>query len=346
MREVDNPQMLIRPLQAREAVMSSQIEGTQATLQDVYVDRAGQDAGQSDRMRAWLRETRNAALTLRRGMRLRHRLPISGRLWLKLHRTLMSGVRGGQADPGAYRRVQNWIGPPGCTLAQATYVPPPPQELPGCLAALERFIHDPSDLPTLVRLAMIHYQFEAIHPFIDGNGRLGRLINTLLMAEWKILDQPPIDLSTYFKREQDAYYRLLLAVSTNGAWDEWITFFLRGLAEQAGEVDARAQRLLELRRRYRRLLREHRTPRNAGRLVDGLFIQPYFTVAQAARRMDVAFSTAQRTVNQFERLGLVNEVTGRQRDRVYVAEEVFRVINDPIPNYDETAAAQPSLFTT
>ena len=352
LRDVDNPKMLIRPLQTREAVMSSQIEGTQATLQDMYRDRAGAEAGPDDprrdteRLKAWVRETRNAETALRQAMKLKDELPIAKQLWLRLHAVLMDGVRGGQADPGAFRRIQNWIGQPGCTLRGATYVPPPPQMVLDCLDDLERFIHGRSELPPLVRLAMIHYQFEAIHPFIDGNGRLGRLLNTLLMAEWNILTAPPIDLSSYFKREQATYYRLLLAVSREGAWNAWIAFFLRGLADQAEDVYERATRLLALRQKYRRLLREHPTPRNANRLIDRLFITPWFTVGEAAKRMGVAFNTAQRTVNRFEQLGLVREVTGRQRDRVYAAEEVFAVINDPIPHYDETTAAGPSLFTT
>ena len=257
----------------------------------------------------------------------------------------MEGIRGGQADPGSFRRIQNWIGPRGCTIAEATYVPPPPQMILDCLSDLERFIHSPSDLPPLVRLAMIHYQFEAIHPFIDGNGRLGRLLINLLMAEWGILTGPPIDLSSYIKREQPSYYRLLLAVSRENAWGEWVAFFLQGLAEQAGDAYARANRLLALRQTYRRRLREEGMPRTVYRLVDRFFTSPWFTIKQAARRMDIGYPAARNQVLKLERLGVIREVTGKKKNRIYAAWEVFSAINDPIPaDQHDAVDIGPHLF--
>ena len=335
MRDLHNPRLVIRPLLAREAVMSSQIEGTQAGLDELYRDRVDQDAHHPANMQQWLGELRNADAALRQAMKLRHELPVSKQMWLQLHRTLMQGVRGGQADPGAFRRLQNWIGPPGCTIQQATYIPPPPQLVLDCLSELERFIHQPSDLPPLVRLAMIHYQFEAIHPFIDGNGRVGRLINTLLMAEWDILVAPPIDLSTYLKRHQAQYYRLLLAVSREGAWGEWIAFFLRGLGEQAGDAYARGKRLVALRRRYLKMLRMDKQPASMVQLVDRLFLSPYITANHIAEKLRITPATARKQVMRLEAMGIVREITGQKRNRIYLATEVFSTIQDDIPNYDE-----------
>lgn len=343
MRDLDNPRMLIRPMLAREAVMSSQIEGTRADLENLYRDRAATNPSQPEQMKHWIGEIKNAESALRQGMELGRNLPIAKQLWLQLHRVLMDGVRGGHADPGSFRRIQNWIGPPGCSIAEATYVPPPPQTILDCLSDLEKFIHEPSDVPSLVRLAMIHYQFEAIHPFIDGNGRLGRLINTLLMADWNILAAPPIDLSTYFKRRQEDYYRLLLAVSQRGAWTEWVSFFLQGLGDQAGEAYTRAQRLVALRRRYRRRIKANDLPASMTAFIDRLFVSPYFTIKKAAKRIGVTYAAARVQVIKLETLGIVKEITGQKRNRIYLAVEIFDAINSPILNQEtpHEAAAAP-----
>lgn len=235
-RALPNPHLLIRPFIRREAVLSSRIEGTQTDLPHLYAYEAGQlalpglDPAPPE---ADMREVLNYVHALEYGLERLNTLPVSLRLLRELHGVLMKGVRGEQATPGEFRRTQNWIGPPGCTLNDATYVPPPPPELMPALAAFESYLHSDGSLPPLIRLALIHYQFEAIHPFLDGNGRIGRLIIVLLMNHWNLLPLPLLYLSAFFHRYRDQYYHLLLMVSQQGAWREWSEFFLQGVAEQS-----------------------------------------------------------------------------------------------------------------
>ena len=220
-RALPNPHLLIRPFIRREAVLSSRIEGTRTDLPLLYAYEAGQltlrglepTAPEAD-----TREVLNYVHALEYGLDRLHTLPISLRLLREVHEKLMQGVRGEQATPGEFRRSQNWIGPPGCTLNDATFVPPPPTELMDSLSAFESYLHGADSLPPLVRLALIHYQFEAIHPFIDGNGRIGRLLITLLLVHWESLPLPLLYLSAYFERRRDEYYRLQLEVSASGSW--------------------------------------------------------------------------------------------------------------------------------
>ena len=236
-----NPHLLIGPFVRREAVLSSRIEGTQASLSDLFFFEA---APQQHRGPEDVREVANYVNALEYGLKRIETLPISSRLIRELHGHLMAEVRGGERAPGELRRVQNWIGPEGCSLDEATYVPPPPQELPGALGALEEFIHGPSDLPPLIRFALVHYQFEAIHPFLDGNGRIGRLLITLGLGSEGLLPHPLLYLSDFFEKNRKEYYRLLLAVTTHGRWEPWIRFFLRGVADQSRDAILRARALL------------------------------------------------------------------------------------------------------
>ena len=232
-RTLPNPYLLIRPFMHREAVLSSRIEGTQASLSDLYFFEAASvpPSPQSDVL-----EVRNYVVALEHGLRRMKDLPVSLRLLREVHEKLMAGVAGEHLTPGGFRRSQSWIGPPGCTLNEATFVPPPVEELMSSLGELEKFCHAPSPLPLLIRLALIHYQFEAIHPFLDGNGRIGRLLLTLLLSSENVLPQPMLYLSAFFERNRDEYYRRLLAVSRDGQWLEWISFFLRGVAEQSRDA--------------------------------------------------------------------------------------------------------------
>jgi len=326
-RSLPNPHLLIRPFVRREAVLSSRIEGTQATLFDLYAYEAVQLA--MFKPPPDVHEVYNYVRALEYGLERLRTLPLSLRLIREVHARLMEGVRGEHQTPGEFRRSQNWIGPSGCTLNEATFVPPPVPEMQEALYAFETFLHAPPALPPLICLGLIHYQFEAIHPFLDGNGRIGRLLTTLLLCAWGVLPEPLLYLSAYFEAHQQTYYDLLLAVSQRGAWEEWLAFFLHGVASQARDAVIRAGRLQDLRERYRERFQAARAAARLLQVVDLLFAQPLLTVRQVETALDVNFSTAQRYVNQLEKAGLLQEITGQARNRVYRADEVLRVIEEP-----------------
>jgi Fic family protein len=256
------PRLLIQPFMRREAVLSSRIEGTRATLAELYTYESTQlsflEPGDD------VREVHNYVTALDYGLERLKTLPISLRLIREIHEKLMQGVRGGNLTPGEFRRTQNWIGPAGSTIMTATYVPPPVDEMNQALGDLEKFIHDGAGVPVLARAAMIHYQFEALHPFLDGNGRVGRLLMALLFTEWNILPQPLLNLSVYFERYRQEYYDHLLAVSQRGSWDAWLRFFLRGVSTQARDSLVRMQRLEAIRTKYEHLAKADRNSARMG----------------------------------------------------------------------------------
>lgn len=341
-RSLPNPHLLIRPFVRREAVLSSRIEGTLASLSDLYIYEAAQPlggrhgVGDADaavlpgELPADVREVANYVRALEYGLARLAVFPLSLRLIREMHGQLLQGVRGETQTPGEFRRSQNWIGPPGCTLNDATYVPPPVVEMKEGLDALEKFLHAPSRLPPLIRLGLIHYQFEAIHPFLDGNGRIGRLLVTLLLCAWGLLPEPLLYLSAFFEAHRIEYYNHLFGVSQAGAWDRWLVFFLQGVTEQANDAVARAQRLQGLRERYRGQLQSSRMAARLLQLVDLLFAQPVITARQVETALAIDFPTAQRYVNQLVEAGLLHEITGKARNRVYRANELVRAIEAPV----------------
>ncbi len=322
-QNLPNPHLLIGPFMRREAVLSSRIEGTEASLSDLLLFEA---APESDPRVPDAREVLNYVRALEHGLARQTTLPMSLRLLREMHAILLEGVRGQGRTPGEFRRSQNWIGPPGCTLADATFVPPPPDRLPEALSAFEKYLHARSDLPPLVRLALIHYQFEAIHPFLDGNGRVGRLLITLLLCMEGIVPGPLLFLSAYFERHRDDYYKGLLGVSHGGRWIEWVEFFLRGVAEQAMDAVERATRLIALREEFRSRLAAGRSSAFPLRLADELFAYPAISVPMAARLLGVTHRAAQLNVNKLVAAGIIREATGRKRNRVYVADEIVKVV--------------------
>ena len=327
-RSLPNPHLLIRPFVRREAVLSSRIEGTQASLSDLYAFEAVQLAlfePASD-----VHEVYNYVRALEYGLERLQELPLSLRLIREIHGRLMESVRGEHQTPGEFRRGQNWIGPPGSTPKDAPFVPPPVPEMQESLHAFEGFLHTSSALPPLVRLGLIHYQFEVIHPFLDGNGRIGRLLITLLLCAWNLLTEPLLYLSAYFEAHRQTYYDLLLAVGQEGSWEEWLTFFLRGVAVQSRDAVTRSERLLDLREQTREQLQKARAAARLLQVVDLLFAQPVLTVRQVEAALDVNFSTAQRYVNQLEEAGVLREITGQARNRVYRADKVLHTIEEPL----------------
>jgi len=321
-----NPHLLINPFMRREAVLSSRIEGTQASLSELFLFEA---AGESESRPSDVREVLNYVNALQHGLSRLEKLPISLRLMREMHQHLMAGVRGEEKTPGEFRNKQNWIGPAGCSLGEATFVPPPVEEMLEALHQLEKYLHHPSELPPLMRLALIHYEFEAIHPFLDGNGRIGRLLLTLLLCADKLLTQPLLYLSAYFERNRKQYYDLLLAVSQRGAWHEWITFFLRGVAEQSLDAIKRSNHLIGLWKVYQRKLQTVRSSALTLRLLDELFTYPAISISSAASRLKVTYTSAQLNMEKLVNSGIVNEVTRRKRNRIFVATEIVKILEAP-----------------
>ena len=318
------PHVLLRPFVRKEAVLSSRIEGTQSTLGELLAAEAGAAV---ERSPDDLREVGNYVAALEYGIERLETLPVSLRLVRELHEHLMRGVRGDVATPGEFRTSQNWIGAPGCTLNDATYVPPPPSELLPCLGAWERFLHDEA-LPPLVHAAIAHAQFEAIHPFLDGNGRVGRLLITLLLVTRGALPAPLLYLSAWFEGTRDEYYARLLGVTQRGEWEEWLTYFLRGVERQCEDAVDRIQRLDDLLAIWKRELASGRS-RLPELALDLFGENPFWTVSGVAERLDVAFTTAQRAIDRLAAAGIVAQVGAARRNRVYCAGAILDLLEEP-----------------
>lgn len=318
-----NPHLLISPFIRREAVMSSRIENTQSGLEDLFLFQV--DQTETPRLPD-VRELLNYVHAMEYGIKRLQDLPISSRLIREVHEILMTGVRGGHATPGEFRTSQNWIGPPNCTLIEATYVPPPVPEMKACFSELERYIHSDPKEPVLVQVALVHYQFEAIHPFVDGNGRIGRLLITFMLIERGLLSQPVLYLSDFFERHRDTYYELLLSVSQKGDWKPWLTFFLRGVRQQSEDALLTIQKLLALREAYREIATGPRVPSAVNLLIEQLFSNPIVSVPTMAKELESPYPTVQRGVDYLVEKGKLREITGQQRNRLFVAEEILDVI--------------------
>jgi Fic family protein len=325
-RTLPNPYLLINPLLRREAVLSSRIEGTTSGLQQLLLFEASK-VDESERSDAL--EVANYVAALELGFSLLNSLPLSLRLIRQVHARLMESVRGQERRPGEFRRVPNMIGIPGATPATARFVPPPVKEMHEALNQFERYIGErPDDLPPLIRLAITHYQFEAIHPFMDGNGRVGRLLIPLQLQEWKILPQPLLYLSAYFEPHRDAYRDLLLDVSRTSAWTPWIDFFLQAVAEQAADTVERSHRLLALVGRYQRWALARNRSGNLAQLADLLFLKPLIAIADAEEWLGVTQPAASRLVGQMVDAGVLVEITGGQRNRRFLAHEIVAIIDE------------------
>jgi len=331
-----NPYLFVAMYARREAVLSSQIEGTQASLVEVLEYEA---AAARKGLRGDVAEVVNYVRAMNHGLKRLESLPVSLRLIREIHEELLTDARGGRRSPGEFRRTQNWIGPPGCTLAQAAFVPPPPHEMMAALGDLEAFLHADVDLPALVNVGLVHAQFETIHPFIDGNGRVGRLLITFLLCQRKILRQPLLYLSLYLTRHKLEYYERLMAIRDYGDWEGWLKFFLRGVAEVANQATDTARRILELREEHRHFVSEQsRSSTNGLRLLDLLYEQPIVSARLVARELAVSNPTANSLVNQFENAGLLIETTGRQRNRLFGYGSYLSLFEDDLPHPAEEPA--------
>jgi Fic family protein len=325
-QDLPNPYLLVRPLLRREAVESSRIEGTIATLDDLVVFEETHQV--ADETPGDVREVSNYLKALEYGLQQPPDRRISVSLIRELHHFLLQGVRGERQEPGTVRTRQNVIGLPGNTIHTARYVPPPPSEVPGLLSDLETYVASASDIPPLVRIALVHYQFEAIHPFLDGNGRVGRLLIALLLRKWGVMTFPVVDLSAYVRQHRTTYLDGLLHVSLRGDWRGWLRFFLGALHHQARDAHRRGRRLLELRQSYRQRLRPFTRSERLDPLIDHIFEHSTITSRRASDLVDVTFPTAQTVISRLERLGILQEATGRRRDRVYRANEIIALLDD------------------
>lgn len=322
-RRLQNPHLLMRPFMKQEAVLSSRIEGTQATLGEILAADAGAAVHRSPDD---LKEVGNYVTALEYGIERLSKLPLSLRLVTELHEQLMQGVRGEYATPGEFRRSQNWIGPAGCTLQNASYVPPPVEKIMPCLSEWESFLHDRS-LPPLIQAAMMHSQFEAIHPFLDGNGRVGRLLITLFLIERDILPTPLLYLSAFFEATRSEYYDRLSSVTGQAAWSEWIEYFLNGVARMSEDSLKRAERINSLMGNWRQVAAGRSTPPLD--ILNLLEENPYCTVNQVSKKLGVAFSTAQRGIDKLVSLAILKQIDSARRNRVYCAQEMMDILDEP-----------------
>jgi Fic family protein len=300
----------------KEALLTSQIEGTQATLIDLFDEEAGFKVSNTDDVEEVTNYLR-AFRWVQEQLRDPKGLPISVRLLCDAHRLLLDGARGAGKQPGELRRSQNWIG--GTRPGNAVFVPPPPERVSELLADMERFIHDAAtDLLPLVKVALIHAQFETIHPFLDGNGRIGRLLVAALFEHWGLLPEPLMYLSGYLKQHQAEYYRRLSAIRTDGDWESWVTFFLEGVAAAAGDAEKNIIEVASLvATDRRRLLQAAKAGPASYRLFEMLPMMPRFTIERVRQQLDTSFPTATAAVKVLEDLGIVTEMTGQKKNRSY-----------------------------
>ena len=321
-----NPELFVAMYVRREAVLSSQIEGTQSTLEDVLtfeLDPRGRELPQD------VEEVVNYVRAMNQGLTRLPELPLSLRLIREIHAELLQGVRGADKRPGEFRTSQNWVGPANTPLARVTFVPPPPFEMQAALDNLEKFLHQQGELPALIHCGIAHAQFETIHPFLDGNGRVGRLLITLLLCSRGILTQPLLYLSLYLKRFRSEYYGHLTTIRDSGDWESWLGFFLQGILETAEEATATARAIVTLREQHRTLIQERGLGANGLRLLDVLFQQPLLNAGFVTERLNVVFPTASKLVRQFEGLGLLREITGAQRYRRYRYTPYLALFEEP-----------------
>jgi Fic family protein len=333
---IPDPDFFVGMYVRREAVLSSQIEGTQSTLEDLLEvelepnapDRHG-DVG----------DIVNYIAAMNHGLSRIDELPLSLRLIREIHAELLRDGRGSYATPGEFRTSQNWIGPIGASLNQATFVPPPVAEMKQALGDFENFLHDAGETALLIAAGLIHAQFETIHPFIDGNGRVGRLLITFLLVHSGALRAPLLYLSYYFKLHRAEYYDRLMAIRLSGDWEGWLRFFLRGVAETAEQATDTAERIFELREQNRTLALSDSGSKGL-LLLSMLFQRPLVNVNAVSRALDVTFPTANRLVARFETLGLLREVTGQRRSRLFRYEPYLRLFDEPASATTESTPTQ------
>jgi len=325
-RLLPNPYLLIAPYVRREAVSSSRIEGTQASLSDLFFFEA---AEKREPRVPDVREVSNYVSAIDYGIERLKDLPISVRLIKEIHEKLMEGVRGERATPGELRRSQNWIGPPGCTLIDAIFIPPPVEEMKESLGTWEKYLHSDLSEPLLIECALMHYQFEAIHPFLDGNGRIGRLLITFFLCEKGYLSQPLLYLSGFFERYRDEYYTRLLEVSRKGDWLGWIKFFLRGVSVQCQDALSDAKKILDLHTEYKLALEQtKKVPESAHRILDEIFVNPIISISRLSKKWGVAYNAVKTGVLRLVKIGILTKLTEQRRNKLFFAPKFLDLLTE------------------
>jgi len=331
---IPDPDFFVSMYVRREAVLSSQIEGTQSTLEDLLQ----RELDENDDQRSDVGEIVNYVQAMNYGLERLESLPLSLRLIREIHKELLKDGRGSSATPGEFRTSQNWIGPAGASLKQATFVPPPIPEMKEALHSFELFLHRDGEYSTLIEVGLAHAQFETIHPFLDGNGRVGRLLNTFLLVHRGVLRAPLLYLSYYFKLHRTEYYDRLMAVRLKGDWEGWLRFFLRGIVQTAREATETAERIFEMRESHRTQILERGLGSNGLKLLSHLFERPLVNIKLAAALLESTFPTASRVVSSFEDLEILQEITGQRRSRIYRYEPYLRLFDEPAE--DATGGAE------
>ena len=324
-----NPDLFVFMYVRKEAVLSSQIEGTQSSINDILKVEAQVFDPQRPND---VHEVLNYVTAMNHGLDRLQELPLSIRLIREIHERLMHGVRGHHNNPGELRTTQNWIGPGGCTLHDATFVPPPPHEVAKILGQLENFMHGDDQLPMLIKIGLVHAQFETIHPFLDGNGRVGRLLITFLLCQADILHKPVLVLSHYFKKRRIDYYNCLQNVRDDGDWEGWLKFFLRGISEVSNEATDTARKIVSLRENHRGRITDNfgRSAANGHTLLESLFKRPIINVATVAEKLEITFAAANNLVQRFVDQQMLFEITGQQRYRLFSYEPYISLFSQPL----------------
>lgn len=320
-----NPELFVAMYVKKEAVLSAQIEGTQASLVDVLNNPSHES---DDRTYNEVSEVVNYVNAMNWGLENLSRLPLSLRLIRNIHKILLEDVRGSNKNPGEFRKSQNWIGPQGCTLETATFIPPTVEDMETSMAELEDYMYEDDDVPALIKIALIHAQFESIHPFLDGNGRMGRLLITFWLCQQEILTQPLLYLSYYFKQNRLEYYDRLMAVRTKGDWENWIKFFLRGVATVSDEATESAKKIIGLQNKYTEvLLQNDKSNNNYTVLLNLLFEKPIITKKEISELLGVSLPTANTMVDTFCELGILYDKTpDKKRYKTFVFGEYLAIL--------------------
>ncbi len=334
-----NPELFVFMHALREATLSSQIEGTQSSMDDLLLAGANLvTASHEDD----IQETLNYQKAMNHGLSRLSELPVSLRLVKEIHEHLLAGTRGQDKQPGTFRRTQNWIGDSNANLSNAAFIPPAPHDMQTALAELEDFLYDSSPMPPLIKSALIHAQFETIHPFLDGNGRVGRLLITFLLVQNEILRKPLLYPSLYFKQHRQAYYDRLQAVRDTGNWEDWVKFFLRAIAEASKDAYMRILKVLSLRENHRDLV-QRTVGSRSGRVLnvlEWLYENPYSSIGDVSEAHNIGYDTASSYVSELVKLGILREMTGKRRDRFYQYEDYMKILRaesmDSSPEFEQT----------
>ena len=320
---IPDPDLFVYLYVRKEALMSSQIEGTQCSLEDILNPDAEpvSDSSPND-----IEEVSNYVKAMNAGLKRLEKIPVSTRLIKEMHATLLKGVRGSGKTPGEFRRSQNWIGRPGATLLNADFVPPPPEDVDRLMSELEKFIHDNDRTPILIKAALIHAQFETIHPFLDGNGRLGRLLITYLLCFWKVLDKPLLYISYYFKAHRTEYYAKLMDIRMRDDWEAWVKFFLRAVQETAEMAAQAATDIYRLHTKDRERIRDAQPNTSTILVYEQFCHEPILSNAILVKRLNSTKPTIQKALDALVKIGLIQEISGKKHGRRYAYQEYLDIL--------------------